>query len=59
MSAPQSLIKLQRFLGMLNYFGKSISNIAHFKYCCATRSTFEKDVVFSLQKPQKNSINFD
>ena len=28
MSAPQSLIKRQRFLGMLNYFGNSISNIA-------------------------------
>ena len=44
---------------MLNYFGKFISNIAHFKYYCTTRSTFEKYVVFSLQKPQKNSMNFD
>ena len=60
MSAPQSLTKVRRFLGMLNYFGKFISNIANFKYYCTTRSTFEKYVVFStLQKPQKNSMNFD
>ena len=60
MSAPQYLTKVRRFLGMLNYFGKFISNIANFKYYCTTRSIFEKYVVFStLQKPQKNSMNFD
>ena len=49
-SAPQTLTKLQRFLGMVNYPGKFIPNLA--EITAPLRALLKKDVAFNLQKPQ-------
>ena len=41
MSVPQYLTELQRFLGMVNYLNKFISNLAE---SCTTPNNFEKGV---------------
>ena len=45
--------ELQRFLGMVNYLGKFIPNLA--KHTTPLRN-LKKDVVFELQKPQLDAI---
>ena len=54
MSVPQSLAELQRFLGMVNYLGKFIPNLA--EVTSPLRALLKKDVAFNLQKPQLDAI---
>ena len=51
---PQSLTELQRFLGMVNYLGKFIPNLA--EVTAPLRALLKKDVAFNLQKPQLDAI---
>ena len=53
-SVRQSLLELQRFLGMVNYLGKFISNLA--EVTAPLRALSKKDVAFNLQKPQLDAI---
>ena len=49
MPLPRSVNELQRFLGMVNYLGKFIPNLAvHTTPLC---NILKKDVVFELEKP--------
>ena len=61
MPAPQSLTKLQRFFGMVNYLGKFIPNLV--EVLASFRALLKKEVVFNLQKSQLHAIkkveNFD
>ena len=50
MSVPQSLTELQKFLGMVNYLGKFVPNLA--EVTVPLRVLLKKDVVFNLQKLQ-------
>ena len=54
MSVPQFLTELQRFLGMVNYLGKFIPNLA--EVTSPLRALLKKDVAFNLQKPQLDAI---
>ena len=54
MSVPQSLTELQRFLGMVNYLGKYIPNLA--EVTPPLRELLKKDVAFNLQKLQLDAI---
>ena len=54
MSIPQSLAELQRLLGMVNYLGKFIPNLA--EITAPLRALCKKDVPFNLQKPQLDAI---
>ena len=54
MSVPQSLTEVQIFLGMLNYLGKFIPNLA--EVTAPLRALLKKDVAFNLQKPQLDAI---
>ena len=54
MPLPRSVNDLQRFLGMINYFGKFIPNLT--EHATLLRNLFKKDVVFKLQKPQFDAI---
>ena len=54
MSAPQPLAEFQRFLGMVNYLGKFIPNLA--EVTALLQVLLKKDVVFNLQKPQLDAI---
>ena len=51
---PRSVNELQRFLGMINYLGKFIPNLA--KHTTPLGNLLKKDVVFKLQKPQLDAI---
>ena len=51
---PRSVNELQRFLGMINYLGKFIPNIA--EHTTPLHNLLRKDVVFKLQKPQLEAI---
>ena len=51
---PRSVNELQRFLGMVNYLGKFIPNLA--ESTTPLRNFLRKDAVFKLQKPQLDSI---
>ena len=51
---PRSVNELQRFLGMVNYLGKFIPNLA--EHTTPLRNLLKKDVVFELQKPQLDAI---
>ena len=46
--------ELQIFLGMVNYLGKFIPNVA--EHTTPLRNLLKKDVVFQLQKPQLEAI---
>ena len=46
--------ELQRFLGMVNYPGKFIPNLA--EVTAPLRALLKKDVVLNLQKPQLDAI---
>ena len=50
MSLLRSVNELQRFLGMVNYLGKIIPNLA--KHTTPLCNLIKKDVLFELQKPQ-------
>ena len=54
MPLPRSVNELQRFLGMINYLGKFIPNIA--EHTTPLHNLLRKDVVFKLQKPQLEAI---
>ena len=54
MSVPQSLTELQRFSGMVYYFGKFIPNLA--EVTAQLRTLLKKKVVFNLQEPQLDAI---
>ena len=54
MPLPRSVNDLQRFLGMINYLGKFIPNLA--EHTTPLRNLLKKDVVFKLQKPQFDVI---
>ena len=54
MSIPQSLTELQRFLGMVNYLGKFIPNLA--EVTAPLWALLKKDCVSNLQKPQLDPI---
>ena len=54
MPIPQSLAELQRFLGMVNYLGKFIPNLA--EVTAPLQALWKKDVPFNLQKPQLDAI---
>ena len=54
MPLPRSVNELQRFLGMINYLGKFIPNLA--KHTTPLGNLLKKDVVFQLQKPQLDAI---
>ena len=54
MPLPRSVNDLQRFLGMINYLGKFIPNLA--EHTTPLRNLLKKDVVFKLQKPQIDPI---
>ena len=54
MSVPQYLTELQRFLGMVNYLDKFISNLA--EVTAPLRAILKKDVAFNLQKSQLDAI---
>ena len=54
MPLPRSVNELQRFLGMINYLGKFIPNLA--KHTTPLGNLLKKDVVFKLQKPQLDAI---
>ena len=53
MPSPRSVNELQRFLGMVNYLGKFISNLA--EHTAPLYNLLKKDV-FELQKPQLDAI---
>ena len=52
----QSVNELQRFLGMVNYLGKFIPNLA--EHTTPLRNLLKKDVLFELQKPQVDAIEY-
>ena len=54
MPLSRSVNDLQRFLGMINYTGKRIPNLA--KHATPLRNLLKKDVVFKLQEPQFDAI---
>ena len=54
MPLPRSVNDLQRFLGMINYLGKCISNLA--EHATPVRNLLKKDVVFKLQKLKFDAI---
>ena len=54
MPLPRSVNDLQRFLGMINYLGKFIPNLA--EHATPLRNLLKKNVVFKLQKPQFDAI---
>ena len=54
MPLPRSVNELLRFIGMVNYLGRFISNLT--KHITSLRSLHKKDVVFKLQKPQLDAI---
>ena len=54
MPLSRSVNDLQRFLGMINYAGKRIPNLA--EHATPLRNLLKKDVVFKLQKPQFDAI---
>ena len=54
MSIPQSLTELERFLGMVNYLGKFIPNLA--EVTAPFQVLLKKDIVFNLQKSQLDAI---
>ena len=54
MPLPRPVNDLQRFLGMINYLGKCIPNLA--EHATPLRNLLKKDVVFKLQKPQLDAI---
>ena len=54
MLLPTSVSELQRSLGMVNYLGKFIANLA--KHTTPLRKLLKKDVVFELQKPQLDAL---
>ena len=54
MPNPTSVKDLQRFLGMVNYLSKFILNLA--ELTAPLRQLLEKNVVFSLEKPQIEAI---
>ena len=54
MSAPQPLAEFQRFLGMVNYLGKFIPNLA--EVTAPFQVLLKKDIVFNLQKSQLDAI---
>ena len=51
---PRSVNDLQRFLGMINYLGQCISNLA--EHATPLRNLLKKDVVFKLQKLKFDAI---
>ena len=56
MPLPRSVNELQRFLGMVNYLGKFISNLA--RHTTPLHNILKKDVFFKLQKPQLDTIEY-
>ena len=54
LSVLQSLTELQTFLGMVNYPGKFIPNLA--EVTAPLQTILTKVVVFNFQKPQLNAI---
>ena len=54
MPLPRSVNELQRLLGMVNYLGKFIPNLA--KHTTPLHNLHKRDVVFELQKPQLDTI---
>ena len=54
MLLPNSVNELQRFLGMITYFGKFIPNLAEVTSPLCT--LLEKEVLFKLEKPQLDAI---
>ena len=54
MPLSRSVNDLQRFLGMINYAGKRIPNLA--EHATPLRNLLKKDVVFKLQKPKFDAI---
>ena len=54
MPVLQSLTELQRSLGMVNYLGKFIPNLA--EVTAPLRALLKKDVALNLQKPQLDAI---
>ena len=54
MLLPSSVNELQRFLGMVNYLGKLIPNLA--EHNIPLHNLLKKKVVFKLQKPQLEAI---
>ena len=54
MPLPRSVNKLRRFLGMVNYLGKFILNLA--EHSTPLRKLLKKCVVFKLQEPQLDAI---
>ena len=54
MPVPSTRTELQRFLGMINYLGKFIPNLA--TITTPLRVLLQKDIVFSMEKPQIEAI---
>ena len=54
LKCPWSVNDLQRFLGMINYLGKFIPNLA--EHATPLRNLLKKDVVFKLQKSQFDTL---
>ena len=54
MPEPTNKQELQRFLGMINYLGKFIPNLA--QKTTPLRNLLKKDIVFALEKPQRDAI---
>ena len=54
MPLPRSVNELQKFLGMVNYIGKFIPNLA--KHTTPLHKRLKNDVAFQLQKPQLDAI---
>ena len=50
MPAPQSLTEFERFLGMVNYLGKFISNLT--EVTAPLQALLKKSAAFNLLKPQ-------
>eukprot|EP00112_Aurelia_sp_Birch-Aquarium-sp1_P023107 Seg6752.3 transcript_id=Seg6752.3/GoldUCD/mRNA.D3Y31 product="Retrovirus-related Pol polyprotein from transposon 17.6" protein_id=Seg6752.3/GoldUCD/D3Y31 len=52
---PTNKTELQRFLGMINYLGKLLPNLA--SVSAPLRSLLENDIEWVFDKPQRNSFN--
>ena len=55
MPEPTNKSELQRFLGMINYLGKFLPNLA--SVSAPLRSLLENDIEWAFEKPQRKSFN--
>ena len=55
MPLPSTKVELQRFLGMVNYLGKFLHNLA--LLTAPLRQLLQKDIIFHLETPQIEAIS--